>query len=250
MTGVVEVEVEPLRPGDFAPFGEIVGPSAAETVSMGSDVQLWRTSFGVEGNIELMFGRYRHKPMRFHKMERHLTVTQSFLPLGGGQSVMVVAPPTDEEDREAMPEPGDVRAFHLDGTRGVMLRKGTWHARDRFPVVPPHADSAFLTRLLFRSLAMLFTSVAPSRGAYNCLWAVVINPMFWFGGAFYPLNRMPDGLQVMAQFIPLTHIVSLNRGLIEGELGWSHLGNLAVILAVGAAFFALALWSMRRRLIK
>ncbi len=147
MTRVVEVEVEPLRPEDFAPFGEIVGPSAAETMSLGSDVQLWRTSFGVEGDIELMFGRYRHKPMRFHKMERHLAVTQSFLPLGGGQSVMVVAPPTDEEDREAMPEPGDVRAFHLDGTRGVMLRKGTWHALDRFPVFPPHADFAFITGL-------------------------------------------------------------------------------------------------------
>ena len=109
---------------------------------------------------------------------------------------------------------------------------------------------AFLTGVLFGSIAMSFTSVAPSMSAYNFLWAFVINPMFWFGGAFYPLDRMPDGLQVVAQFIPLTHIVSLNRGLIEGELGWSHLGNLAVVLAVGAAFFALALWSMRRRLIK
>jgi len=109
---------------------------------------------------------------------------------------------------------------------------------------------AFLTGVLFGAMAMCFTSIAPSMSAYNFLWAFVINPMFWFGGAFYPLEQLPDGLQVLAQFIPLTHVVEINRGLIEGQLEWTHLGNLAAVLATAAAFFALALWSMRRRLIK
>ena len=147
MTSIVEVSLEPLSPTAFAPFGEVVGPSTAKTVSLGPDFQLWRTSFAVDGGIELMFSRYRHKPMRFHRMERHLNVTQSFLPLGGGQSVMVVAPPTDAQDPQAVPTPEDVRAFHQDGTRGVMLWKGTWHALDRFPVFPPYADFALITGL-------------------------------------------------------------------------------------------------------
>ncbi len=109
---------------------------------------------------------------------------------------------------------------------------------------------SFLAGVLFGAMAMCFTSVAPSMSAYNFLWAFIISPMFWFGGAFYPLERLPDGLQVLAQFIPLTHVVEINRGLIEGQLHWSHLGNLAAVLAIAAAFFALALWSMRRRLIK
>ena len=109
---------------------------------------------------------------------------------------------------------------------------------------------AFLAGILFGAMAMCFTSVAPSMSAYNFLWAFIISPMFWFGGAFYPLERLPDGLQVLAQFIPLTHVVAINRGLIEGQLEWSHLGDLAYVVAVAAAFFALALWSMRRRLIK
>ncbi len=71
-----------------------------------------------------------------------------------------------------------------------------------------------------------------------------------FGGAFYPTNRLPDWAQVLAQFIPLTHVVEINRGLIEGEMHWSHLGNFAVVLGLAAAFFALALWSMRRRLVE
>jgi len=109
---------------------------------------------------------------------------------------------------------------------------------------------AFLSAGLFGSMAMCFTSIAPSMSAYHFLWALVINPMFWFGGAFYPRDQMPDGLQLLAQFIPLTHVVDLNRGLIEGDLAWSHLADLAVVAAMAAGFFALALWSMRRRLIK
>ena len=50
--------------------------------------------------------------------------------------------------------------------------------------------------------------------------------------------------------VPPTHVVDINRGLIEGELHWSHLGNFAVVFAYAAVFFALALWSMRRRIIK
>ena len=118
------------------------------------------------------------------------------------------------------------------------------------PVAVLVLPMAFLSGVLFGAMAMCFTSIAPSMSAYNFLWAFVINPMFWFGGAFYPLEELPDGLQVLAQFIPLTHVVEINRGLIEGQLEWTHLANLAVVLATAAAFFALALWSMRRRLIK
>jgi len=109
---------------------------------------------------------------------------------------------------------------------------------------------AFLAGLIFGSIAMTFTSWAPSMSAYNFLFAFVINPMFWFGGAFYPLERLPDGLQVLAWFLPITHIVEINRALLTGDVHWSHLGNLVAALAYAVAFFALALWSMRRRLVK
>ena len=142
---VVQVAIEPLSPEAFAPFGEVVGPSAAPATSLNPDFQLWRTAFGVDGEMELLFSRYRHKPMRFHTMERHFNVTQAFLPLGPGASVMVVAAPTDAADPEALPEPDAVHAFLLDNSRGVLLWKGTWHALDRFPAAPPHADFALLT---------------------------------------------------------------------------------------------------------
>jgi len=40
------------------------------------------------------------------------------------------------------------------------------------------------------------------------------------------------------------------RGLIRGDLAWSNLGDIAWMAVVAAIFYALALFSMRRRLVK
>jgi len=69
--------------------------------------------------------------------------TKMVLPtLGGAPSVMVVAAPTE---RASMPEPGELRAFYVPGTVGIMLWRGTWHALTRFPATPGGAGFAFLT---------------------------------------------------------------------------------------------------------
>jgi ureidoglycolate hydrolase len=78
-------------------------------------------------------------------MECHLNVTQGFIPLGGAATIMVVAPPTEDAFPDATPGPEDLRAFLMDGSQGVMLWIGTWHALKRFPVRPPHADMVMFT---------------------------------------------------------------------------------------------------------
>jgi lipooligosaccharide transport system permease protein len=108
---------------------------------------------------------------------------------------------------------------------------------------------SLLYGVLFASMAMSYTSIAPSMSSYNLLFAFVINPMFWFSGAFYPIESLPQWAQVVALFIPLTHVVEMNRALIEGNLEWSNLINFAVVCAAAAAFFLLALRGMRRRLV-
>ena len=50
---------------------------------------------------------------------------------------MAVAPPTDENDPTAIPDPNDVRAFLIDGTKGFAYKKGTWHSLDRYILSPP-----------------------------------------------------------------------------------------------------------------
>lgn len=142
---------------------------------------------------------------------------------------------------------GALQAVHILIAAAIFT---PWYDILESPLAILAIPNAFLAGLIFGSIAMSFTSIAPSMSAYNFLFAFVINPMFWFGGAFYPLERLPRSLEILAQFLPITHIVEINRGLVTGEMAWSHLGNLVVALAYAALFFALALWSMRRRLVK
>jgi ABC-2 type transport system permease protein len=42
-------------------------------------------------------------------------------------------------------------------------------------------------------------------------------PMMFLSGATLPLELLPSGLRQVAEFIPLTHVVTLMRGLWAGE---------------------------------
>ncbi len=141
----IDVRLEALGEAAFQPFGEIVGKGAATPVFEGIKLKSWRMDYGVDGATELMFSRYGFQPWQFTRLERHFNVTQCFLPLGGAASIMVVAAPTERDDPAAIPEPDAVRAFHLEGDRGILLWRGTWHALDRFAVRPPHVDFALIT---------------------------------------------------------------------------------------------------------
>jgi lipooligosaccharide transport system permease protein len=104
--------------------------------------------------------------------------------------------------------------------------------------------------ILFSSISLCFASVARAMSQFSYFFNLVINPMFWFGGAFFPFDELPRWAQVLGWFIPLTHVVDLYRGLIEGDLAWGHLGDVAWLVVVTAFFYWLALAGMRRRLIE
>ncbi len=141
MTKTVEIALEPLTAKTFAPFGQLVAARDEPPAFKAPHLDAWQMDFAVDGEIELMVVRYIHQEMRWTTMERHFNITQSFMALGGAASVMMVADPTDANDRSALPRPETVRAFMVDGAQGIMLWKATWHALTRFPV--PAAGSAF-----------------------------------------------------------------------------------------------------------
>jgi ureidoglycolate hydrolase len=145
MTEIVDVVLEPLTAEAFAPYGRPIDKGDGPPDFEGPHIASWRMDFAVDGEIELMYVRYFHQDMRWTTMERHFNVTQSFLALGGAASVMVVADPTDTNDRSVRPRPETVCAFLVDGIQGVMLWKGTWHALTRFPVSATGAAFAMIT---------------------------------------------------------------------------------------------------------
>jgi len=56
--------------------------------------------------------------------------------------------------------------------------------------------------------------------------------MMFLSGATLPLEIMPSGVRAFSRFLPLTHVVTLMRGLWAGESWRSHLTEVAVLVGV------------------
>jgi lipooligosaccharide transport system permease protein len=109
---------------------------------------------------------------------------------------------------------------------------------------------AFLAGLMFGAMALLATSYVSSVSQLAYFVSLVVMPMFWIGGVFFPLEEMPQTIQTLSWFLPLRHVVEIQRDLVTGDVGIDILFNLAWVLVVTALLYRAVLWSMRRRLIK
>lgn len=161
----IDIRLEPVSAEKFVPFGEIIEGKQSEPQFTADHMESWPMQFDIDGKTELMLNRFHYAPLTFSKMERHFHVTQCFLPFGKVPMAMVVSAPTGLNDSSALPGPEDIRAFYLDGTQGIMLWKGTWHALHRFPLRPPCVDLGLITETeTQRELeSALRTGVKPKR---------------------------------------------------------------------------------------
>ncbi|MEN6559650.1 MAG: ABC transporter permease [Acidobacteriota bacterium] len=104
--------------------------------------------------------------------------------------------------------------------------------------------------VLFGSLAMIVTSISPSFDFFSYYTELVITPMLFFSGVFFPLDHFPAWMKVLAEFLPLTHAVRISRAVFTGDsapgLGWS----LLLLVVMAAAAFLVSTRMMRKRLIK
>ncbi len=109
---------------------------------------------------------------------------------------------------------------------------------------------AALGGLVFAAIGMIFTALVPTIEVFNLPIFLFITPMFLFSGTFFPLENLPHWAQILAQFLPLTHLVALARALCMGHLGFDLLWHLAYLLLFCAIGIPLALRLMVRRLVK
>jgi lipooligosaccharide transport system permease protein len=116
---------------------------------------------------------------------------------------------------------------------------------------------AFFGGLMFASMAMCFTSVAPNIDFFNFPSFLFLTPMFFLCGTFFPLTSLPLAAQGVAMAVlPLTHVVNVIRGLVSGHLE-PILGlnpallitiSFAWIIGVTVFFFILSINLMKKRL--
>jgi lipooligosaccharide transport system permease protein len=124
-------------------------------------------------------------------------------------------------------------------------------------VLPASVLSAVLLLLLmiligvmFASLAMIVTSFSPSFDFFNYYTELIITPMLFFSGVFFPLDKFPPWMKTLSEFMPLTHAVKISRAVYSGVYNSGLLWSLLVIVVLEAVAFTIGLKSMKRRLIK
>ena len=93
------------------------------------------------------------------------------------------------------------------------------------------------------SIGYLLTGLAPGPRVAQVVGMVIFYPMMFLSGASIPLEIMPETVQRISDFLPLTYVVRLLRGLWFGE-SWGNytletaiLGCVLVVCTALAAYF-------------
>jgi ureidoglycolate hydrolase len=146
MGRVVQIPVAPLTEEGFRPYGELIHAAERPADFQGITTEGWKTAIEVDGPPMIMFLSSRGEGLRFTRLERHFGVTQTFIPMGSVPSLVAMAAPTDP-DPAAIPAPEDVRGFLVDGSAGYVLKRGTWHSLDRFPLADKPSQIVIISAL-------------------------------------------------------------------------------------------------------
>ncbi|MBE9137545.1 ureidoglycolate lyase [Nodosilinea sp. LEGE 07088] len=115
---------QPITAEAFAPFGQVIFPTADGADFGPGDAQLKLD----EGIPRFYIMTLVDRGTRFRTITRHQRCTQCLGALEGKDWVMGVAPP-GAADR---PDPQSIQAFHIPGHCFIKLAVGTWHAGPYF----------------------------------------------------------------------------------------------------------------------
>jgi ABC-2 type transport system permease protein len=90
------------------------------------------------------------------------------------------------------------------------------------------------------SLGFVIASLVPTARFAQPIGAAVLYPMLAVSGLFFPIDRLPRALRVLANLFPTTHAVALLNGVWDGS-GWgAHWTNVAALLVLFVAYTALS----------
>ena len=114
-------------------------------------------------------------------------------------------------------------------------------------LVPP---LLFIIGMTFASIALIVNALAKAYDFFTYYFTLVLTPMIFLSGVYYPTTQLPAWLQTLAALLPLSAAVDLVRPLLLGQMPESPALKLAALLAYGVTGFYLALVLTRRRLLK
>ncbi|MBL8381369.1 MAG: ABC transporter permease [Burkholderiales bacterium] len=122
---------------------------------------------------------------------------------------------------------------------------GLAHGPLAFLVLPV----VMLVGLVFAGIGLVINALARGYDFFTYYFTLVVTPMSFISGVFFPVDQLPSWLQVVSQCLPLTHAVEMARPLLLGMMPPRAMLNTAVLVSyvVCAAWIAVVL--TRRRLL-
>jgi lipooligosaccharide transport system permease protein len=100
---------------------------------------------------------------------------------------------------------------------------------------------AFVTALGFAAFGIAVAGSVDKIDQFNYVTTLVITPLFLVAGTFFPIDDLPQGLQVASQLNPLHHLVELVR---HASFGFEATDPIRL---AGLCAFALVLWRLAIR---
>jgi ABC-2 type transport system permease protein len=115
----------------------------------------------------------------------------------------------------------------------ILIMMGLWFYHVRFEGQWLNlAGGVCLSTLSFFALGYALAGIFPNMRTAIVVGNAVIVPMNILSGALIPIEILPAGVRSFANYLPLTHAVTLLRGLWFGEAWSVHLLNVAVLAGI------------------
>lgn len=108
---------------------------------------------------------------------------------------------------------------------------------------------AFIAGFGWANFGISVAGFASSFENFNYVVSAVLTPLFLVAGTFFPLDELPNWVQVLANLNPLYHCVELVRHAAFGWDAWADLGHLAVLVAFGLVVWRVGIRAMTQKLV-
>ena len=101
----------------------------------------------------------------------------------------------------------------------------------------------------FAAIGLVVNALARAYDTFTYYFTLVITPMAFLSGVFFPVTQLPPWLQTFAQVLPLLHAIALARPLLLGHWPDAPLLHIAVLMLYAAVGAYIAIVLTRRRLL-
>ena len=125
----------------------------------------------------------------------------------------------------------------------VILLLGVSHSPKLLLVIP----IVGLIGVLFAAIGLCFNALAKGYDFFSYYFTLILTPMVFVCGVYYPLTGLPDWLAAIARWLPLSAAVELVRPLVLDQWPAQTWRHLLLLLVYTTVAYLLAQWLTQRR---